>query len=92
VEQGCARDRARHLLASLSQTVGTAPLQWGLVDPLSARSSTCFGCSERPERTGYRRRAHGVSELHAAHTKSIFTKLGVNNRRAAVRRAEELGL
>ena len=26
------------------------------------------------------------------HTKSIFTKLGVNTRRAAVRRAEELGL
>ena len=26
------------------------------------------------------------------HTKSIFSKLGVNNRRAAVRRAEELGL
>jgi LuxR family transcriptional regulator, maltose regulon positive regulatory protein len=26
------------------------------------------------------------------HTKSIFTKLGVNNRRAAVRRADELGL
>jgi LuxR family maltose regulon positive regulatory protein len=26
------------------------------------------------------------------HTKNIFGKLGVNNRRAAVRRAEELGL
>jgi LuxR family maltose regulon positive regulatory protein len=26
------------------------------------------------------------------HTKNIFSKLGVNNRRAAVRRAEELGL
>ena len=26
------------------------------------------------------------------HTKNIFNKLGVNNRRAAVRRAEELGL
>jgi LuxR family maltose regulon positive regulatory protein len=26
------------------------------------------------------------------HTKNIFGKLGVNNRRAAVRRAEDLGL
>jgi LuxR family maltose regulon positive regulatory protein len=26
------------------------------------------------------------------HTKNIFSKLGVNNRRAAVRRAEDLGL
>ena len=33
----------------------------------------------------------GLSTIRT-HTKSIYAKLGVNNRRAAVRRGEELGL
>ena len=33
----------------------------------------------------------GLSTVRT-HTKSIYNKLGVNSRRAAVRRAEELGL
>ena len=33
----------------------------------------------------------GLSTVRS-HTKSIYAKLGVNNRRAAVRRGEELGL
>jgi ATP/maltotriose-dependent transcriptional regulator MalT len=33
----------------------------------------------------------GLSTVRT-HTKSIFSKLNVNNRRAAVKRAEELGL
>ena len=33
----------------------------------------------------------GLSTVRT-HTKSIYAKLGVNNRRAAVRRGEELGL
>jgi LuxR family transcriptional regulator, maltose regulon positive regulatory protein len=32
-----------------------------------------------------------LNTLHT-HTKNIYSKLGVNNRRAAVRRAEELDL
>ena len=32
-----------------------------------------------------------INTFHT-HTKKIFIKLGVNNRRAAIRRAEELGL
>ena len=37
---------------------------------------------------------HLVVSLHTVrtHTKNIYAKLGVNSRRAAVRRAEELGL
>lgn len=37
---------------------------------------------------------HLVVSLHTVrtHTKNIYAKLGVNNRRAAVRRGRELGL
>jgi LuxR family maltose regulon positive regulatory protein len=37
---------------------------------------------------------HLVVSLHTVrtHTKNVYAKLGVNNRRAAVRRARELGL
>ena len=69
------------------------PTAQGLVDPLSEREldvlrllGTDLG---GPEIAG-----ELVVSLNTVrtHTKNIYAKLGVNNRRAAVRRAEELGL
>jgi len=44
------------------------------------------------ERSEIAHELHSVSEHRAYHTQNIYAKLGVNNRRAAVRRAEELDL
>jgi LuxR family maltose regulon positive regulatory protein len=48
----------------------------------------------RSELSGPEIAGHLIVSLNTVrtHTKNIFSKLGVNNRRAAVRRAEELGL
>ena len=56
-------------------------------------SSTCSGCSV-PTSTARPSRANSTISLNTmrTHTKVIYTKLGVNSRREAVRRAGELGL
>ena len=56
----------------------------------SSRSCACWGA------TSTARTSHASSSVSLntvrTHTKSIYAKLGVNSRRAAVRRAAELGL
>ena len=64
-----------------------------LVEPLSQRELDVLRLF-RTELSGpeiARELVIGLSTVRT-HTKSIYTKLGVNSRRAAVRRAEELGL
>ena len=65
----------------------------GLVDPLSDRELEVLhllrGDQSGPE---IARSLHVSLNTLRTHTKRIFTKLGVNNRREAVRRAAELGL
>jgi LuxR family maltose regulon positive regulatory protein len=65
----------------------------GLVDELSTRELEVLRLL-RGELTGPEIAGELVVSLHTvrSHTKHIYDKLGVNSRRQAVRRAEELGL
>jgi LuxR family maltose regulon positive regulatory protein len=70
-----------------------APHSQPLIEPLSQRELDVLRLF-KTELSGpeiARELVIGLSTVRT-HTKSIFSKLGVNNRRAAVRRAEELGL
>jgi LuxR family transcriptional regulator, maltose regulon positive regulatory protein len=89
--RGSAAKQARALLAAGGRR--TVTLQRGLVDELSSRELDVLRLL-RTELTGPEIAAQLVVSLNTVrtHTKHIFTKLGVTNRRAAVRRAGELGL
>jgi LuxR family maltose regulon positive regulatory protein len=92
-QQGRARDYARHLLAADSLTGHRAPVQRGLVDPMSERELHVLRLL-RTDLSGPDIARELTVSLNTmrTHTKNIYAKLGVNNRRAAVRRAEELDL
>jgi LuxR family maltose regulon positive regulatory protein len=64
-----------------------------MIEPLSVRELEVLKLL-RSELTGPEIAQHLAVSLNTlrTHTKSIFSKLGVNNRRAAIRRAEELHL
>jgi LuxR family transcriptional regulator, maltose regulon positive regulatory protein len=70
-----------------------APVKQALVEPLSERELEVLGLLQTQLSGPEIAQALMVSlnTLHT-HTKNIYTKLGVNNRRAAVGRAEELHL
>jgi LuxR family maltose regulon positive regulatory protein len=79
-----------------SLTGGAAPPrpdQAGLVDPLSDRELDVLRLL-RSDLSGPDIARELTVSLNTmrSHTKSIYSKLGVNNRREAVRRADELGL
>jgi LuxR family maltose regulon positive regulatory protein len=64
-----------------------------LIDPLSSRELDVLRLL-RSDLSGPEIAAELIVSLNTVrtHTRNIFTKLGVNSRRAAVRRADELGL
>jgi LuxR family maltose regulon positive regulatory protein len=83
----------RRLLAAVNKTEDGTPVTQGLIEPLSEREldvlrllGTDLGGPEIAREL--------VVSLNTVrtHTKNIYAKLGVNNRRAAVRRARELDL
>ena len=92
-KQGTARNYVRRLLAAVTKTEDATPAGQGLIEPLSEREldvlrllGTDLGGPDIAREL--------VVSLNTVrtHTKNIYAKLDVNNRRAAVRRARELGL
>jgi len=92
-KRGISPRYVRRLLNAMGSTEEATPAQQGLVEPLSQREldvlrllATDLGGP------GIARELVVSLNTVRTHTKNIYTKLGVNNRRAAVGRAEELDL
>ena len=92
-QRGIATDYVRRLLSAFGAPEDRPPARQALVEPLSERElevlrllATDLGGPEIANQL--------MVSLNTmrTHTKSIYTKLGVNSRRAAVHRAEELQL
>ncbi|WP_433781399.1 LuxR C-terminal-related transcriptional regulator [Actinomycetospora sp. CA-101289] len=77
----------------LAPCAGTAPASRALVDPLSERELDVLRLlgSDLDGPDIARELSVSLNTVRT-HTKSIYAKLGVNSRRAAVRRAHELGV
>jgi LuxR family maltose regulon positive regulatory protein len=92
--RGSSTSYAARLLASPGSLPAARPSGSGaLVDPLSDRELDVLRLLAS-ELNGPEIARHLVVSLNTVrtHTKNIYAKLGVGSRRAAVRRAEELGL
>jgi LuxR family maltose regulon positive regulatory protein len=92
VQQGISGGYARRLLAAFGSPA-ESPAAQPLVDPLSERELDVLRLLTT-ELSGPEIARELVVSLHTVrtHTKNIYAKLAVNSRRAAVRRADELGL
>ena len=92
-KRGIAPNYVRQLLTAFGKAEDRPPVNQGLIEPLSERELEVLRLLgtdlNGPEIA--RELIVSLSTLRT-HTKNIYTKLGVNNRRAAVRRAEELDL
>jgi LuxR family transcriptional regulator, maltose regulon positive regulatory protein len=92
-KQGTAPGYVRRLLAAVSTTGDSTPASQELIEPLSARELDVLRLLGT-DLDGPEIARELVVSLNTVrtHTRNIYAKLGVNNRRAAVRRAQELGL
>jgi LuxR family maltose regulon positive regulatory protein len=84
----------RRLLAAVNETEGhRQPAQPGLIEPLSERELDVLRLLGTDlDGPDIARRLIVSLNTVRTHTNHVYAKLGVNNRRAAVRRARELGL
>ena len=92
-KQGIARNYVRRLLAAVNTTEGSTPASQALIEPLSERELDVLRLLGT-DLDGPEIARELIVSLNTVrtHTKNIYAKLGVNNRRAAVRRAKELDL
>ena len=92
-KQGSAGSYVRRLLVGIEAAGGSTPARQDLIDPLSARELDVLRLlgSDLDGPDIARELVVSLNTMRT-HTKNIYTKLGVTNRRAAVRRAEELDL
>jgi LuxR family maltose regulon positive regulatory protein len=92
-KHGIAPNYVRQLRGGLGKAEGRMPVGQLLIDPLSKRELEVLGLL-RTELNGpeIARELRVSLTTIRTHTQNIYSKLGVNNRRAAVRRAEELDL
>jgi LuxR family transcriptional regulator, maltose regulon positive regulatory protein len=92
-KQGPRRDYVRRLLAAASGTEHNGPTAQALIEPLSERELDVLRLlgSELDGPAIARELMVSLNTMRT-HTKNIYAKLAVTNRRAAVRRAAELGL
>ena len=92
-KRGIAGPYAERLLRAGGSAPTRAATTGGLVEPLSDRERDVLRLLAS-ELTGPEIARELVVSLNTVrtHTKNIYAKLGVNNRRAAVRRAQELDL
>ena len=92
-KQGIARNYVRRLLAAVNKTEDGTPASQGLAEPLSGRELEVLRLLGT-DLDGPEIARELVVSLNTVrtHTKNIYAKLGVTNRRAAVRRAAELDL
>jgi LuxR family maltose regulon positive regulatory protein len=97
LQMAAKRDRAHNyadeLLAAAGQDTSPPRPQPGLVEPLSERELDVLRLlASDLDGPDIARELYVSLNTMRSHTKSIFTKLGVNSRREAVRRAAEIGL
>ncbi len=92
-KHGIARNYVRHLLAAFGKPDGKKSVTKLMIDPLSERELDVLRLLGT-ELTGPEIARELMVSLNTlyTHTKSIYAKLGVNSRRMAIRRAEELDL
>ncbi len=92
-KQGTRRDYVRRLLTAASRAEHSSPTGQALIEPLSERELDVLRLlgSELDGPAIARELMVSLNTMRT-HTKTIYAKLAVTNRRAAVRRAAELGL
>ena len=92
-KQGIARNYVRRLLAAVSETEHGSPVKQALIEPLSERELDVLRLlGTELDGPAIARELMVSLNTMRTHTKNIYAKLAVTNRRAAVRRAQELDL